>query len=113
MGHNETISLDVIFDRIIQTILDSAKTKDIVSLFSDRNRANVYNALITTIRGSEIIVILMERLLEVIEDDEIARRIIQFASTAEFNHIQGRREIMHIDYFVAEVMYLLRQSNEK
>jgi replication factor C subunit 3/5 len=108
MGHEKTIILDEIFEKIIIDILSSSETKDIVGLFANQIRPNIYNTLITTIRGSDIIITIMNALIERIDDDNLVRKIIQFASDAEFNHIQGRREIMHIDHFISNVMWALR-----
>lgn len=112
MGHTGTIILDDIFEQIIKDILGSSTTKDIVGLFSSLIRSNIYNTLITTIRGSDIIITIMDALIDRIDDDTLVRKIIQFASDAEFNHIQGRREIMHLDHFISNVMCALREKAE-
>lgn len=54
----------------------------------------------------------MTQLIKRINDDEINARIIQCASAAEYNLIHGRRDIKHIDYFVAGAMKELRKSTK-
>lgn len=87
--------------------------KNIIEIFDDKIRTNIYNILITNIKGSDIITTLMDELIKRINDDEINARIIQCASEAEYNLIHGRRDIIHIDYFVSGVMRELRKSTAK
>jgi replication factor C subunit 3/5 len=98
------IELDKTFDSVTELILNSKKSKNLIKLFDDEIRNNIYNILITNTKGFEIIYTLMEKLIEKIDDDEINTKIIHFASNAENNMIHGRREITHIDYFVASVI---------
>lgn len=104
------ITLDEVFNTVVELILSVRNSKYIVKIFDDEIRTNIYNILITNIKGSEIITTLMDQLIEKIDDDEINARIIQCASEAEYNLIHGRRDIIHIDYFIAGVMKELRKS---
>lgn len=107
---NTKITLDEVFEIVVELILSARNGKNIVKIFDDEIRTNIYNILITNIKGSEIITTLMDQLIKKIDDDEINARIIQCASDAEYNLIHGRRDIIHIDYFIGGVMKELRKS---
>jgi replication factor C subunit 3/5 len=110
LGSNTKITLDEVFEIVVELILDVRNGKNVVKIFDDEIRTNIYNILITNIKGSEIITTLMDQLIRKIDDDETNARIIQCASEAEYNLIHGRRDIIHIDYFIAGVMRELRKS---
>ncbi|XWV26474.1 putative replication factor C small subunit [Tupanvirus soda lake] len=110
---NSTITLDEVFTTVVDLILSVRTGKNVVKIFDDDIRTNIYNILITNIKGSEIITTLMDQLIKKIDDDEVNARIIQCASEAEYNLIHGRRDIIHIDYFVTGVMRELRKSMKK
>ena len=114
LGSNTTIPLDEVFDEVVDLILSVKTNKNAVKMFDDEIRTNSYNILITNIKGSEIITTLMDKLIKKIDNDEINARIIQYASEAENNLIYGRRDIIHIDYFVSGVMKeLINQKPKK
>lgn len=98
------IALNDVFDKVVELILASTNTKNISKLFDDDLRTHIYNILITNISGSEIISILMDKLNRKIDNSVINAKIIQYASNAEYNLIHGRRDIIHIDYFIAGVI---------
>lgn len=104
LDSNVKITLDEVFDMIVNLILAIRNKRNIAKIFENEIRTNVYNILITNIKGSEIIITLMERLIYKIDNDEINARIIQHASRAEYNLVHGRRDIIHIDYFISGVM---------
>ena len=104
LGSNTTIKLDEVFEIVVDLILSARTTTNLIKIFDDDIRTNIYNILITNIKGSEIITTLMDQLIRKIDDDEINARIIQCASEAEYNLIHGRRDIIHIDYFISGVM---------
>ena len=108
------ITLDEIFSTVIDLIL-SVRTKEenIVKLFDEEIRKNIYFILITNIKGSDIIVTLLDELLVRIDNDAINSKIIQYASKAEYNLIGGRREITDIDYFIISVMRELVKNSDK
>jgi len=110
---NTTITLDEVFDTVVDLILSIRDKTTVVKIFDDEIRTNIYNILITNIKGSEIITTLMTKLINKINNDEINARIIQCASEAEYNLIHGRRDIIHIDYFVNGVMKELRNYGSK
>lgn len=98
------ITLDEAFETVVELILNSPKSKDVVRVFEIDIRSNIYNILITNIKGTDIITSLMDLIIKRIDDDEINSRIIQHASNAEYNLIHGRRDIINIDYFILGVM---------
>jgi replication factor C subunit 3/5 len=110
LNSNSTITLDEVFNIVVDLIFSVRTGKNVVKIFDDDIRTNIYNILITNIKGSEIIMTLMTKLIKRINDDEINARIIQCASAAEYNLIHGRRDIKHIDYFVAGAMKELRKN---
>ena len=112
LGSDGGITLDEVFDQVVEQILSVRTSKSIIKLFHDDIRGNIYNILITTIKGSEIITVIMDELIKRIDDDEVNARIIQYASQAEYNLIHGRRDIMHIDFFIAGVMRELIQNKK-
>ena len=111
LGSNATITLDDVFDDVVELILRVKTNKNAVKTFDDDIRTNIYNILITNIKGSEIITTLMDKLIKKINNDEINAKIIQYASEAENNLIHGRRDIIHIDYFICGVMRELINQN--
>ena len=101
---NPNITLDEVFDYVVDLILNVTKSKNIIKIFDDEIRTNIYNILITNIKGYEIICILMDKLISKIDNNKINAKIIQYASEAEYNLVHGRRDIINIDYFICGVM---------
>lgn len=110
---NSLINLDEVFNNVVKLVLNVKECTNIAKMFDDQLRTNIYNILITNIKGSEIITILLEKLIKEIDDDEINAQIIQHASLADYNLIHGRRDITHIDFFLASVMKAISNSNYK
>ena len=110
LNSNYQLTLDEVFQNVVELILSVRTNKNIVKIFDDNIRTNIYNILITNIKGSEIIKILMDELLKRIDDNHVSMKIIQIASEAEYNLIHGRRDIIHIDYFICSVMKELREN---
>lgn len=104
------LTLDQVFNKVVKLILDAKTQKNITKVFDDDIRSNIYNILITNIKGSEIITTLLDKLLVEINDDELNAQIIQAASHAEHNLIHGRRDIIHIDFFIASVLKILKNK---
>lgn len=99
-----TVTLDEVFNKVVDLILSVQTSKNIIKTFEDDIRSNIYNILIINIKGSEILTILLDLLIQKIDNDEINAKIIQYASEADYNLVHGRRDIMHIDFFIAGVM---------
>ena len=118
MSCNETITLDQVLNKVVNLLLsiknmknDTKNKKNVIQIF-EKIRTNIYKIVTTTIKGSEIISIIMDKLIDKIDDDNINSKIIQFASKAEYNLIHGRRDIIDIDRFIASVMKVLRSNNK-
>jgi replication factor C subunit 3/5 len=112
LNSKASITLDEVFDNIIETILNiRSDNRNIANIFANVIRTDIYNILITNIKGSEIITTLLDKLIARIDDDEIVSRIIQHASDAEYNLVHGRRDIIHIDYFICGVIKELQNYN--
>lgn len=107
------IPLDTVFNTIVEQILDAANNKNVVKMFDDEIKTNIYDILITNIKGSEIITRLMDQLIHKINNDNINSKIIQFASEADDNRIYGRRDIIHIDFFIISVIRELKNAGYK
>ena len=99
-----SLTLDEVFNKVVDIILNISTNKNIIKIFDEEIRSNIYNILITNIKGSVIITTLLDLLVQKIDDDEINAKIIQCASIAEYNLIHGRRDIIHIDYFICGIM---------
>ena len=108
-----TLPIEKTFNGIVDMIMSvtDPKCTDLTTLFDDGIRSEVYRILITNIKGTEIIISIMDRLLVRITDDTINMKIIQVASEADYNLIHGRRDVMHIDLFVSTVIYLLLHAD--
>jgi replication factor C subunit 3/5 len=107
------IPLHEVFDTVVELILNISENKNLIRVFDDDIRGNIYSILITNISGTEIITTIMDQLLIRIEDDTINTKIIQHASEAEYNLVHKRRDINHIDYFILGVMKDLIHSKAK
>lgn len=109
LSSNSKIALDDVFDAVVELILSVTRCRNVIKIFDDI-RTNIYKILITNIKGSEIIITIMDQLIRRIDNDVINAKIIQCASEAEFNLCHGRRDIIHIDYFISGVMKELIES---
>lgn len=101
------------FDKITEIIASVVNRNDIVCVFDNEIRPRIYNILTTTISGTDIILGIMERLLVKINQNKnknndlinmISHNIIKIASDTESNMVYGRRNITHIDDFVARII---------
>lgn len=109
---NIHIPQDEIFETVIDLILSvTSNNKNLLKIFNDQIRTNIYNILISNIKGSDIITRLLEGLISKIDDNTINAKIIQYASEAEYNLIHGRRDIINIDYFISGVLRELLRNN--
>lgn len=111
LGNKTVMTLDSVFDEVVELILSSFNSKNIVEIFDKKIRTHIYDILITNIKGSEIIIILMDLLIKQINNDAVNSKIIQYASEAEYNLIHGRRDIIHIDYFICAIIKELNSNN--
>jgi len=107
------ISMNYIFDKVVELILNSPKRKDIIKVFADQIRNHLYNILITNIKGSDIIINILNKILERIHDTKVNINIIRYASDAEYNLIHGRHNIININYFITGVIKELFIHHQK
>lgn len=103
-GCTHELPLNQAYDVIVNIMLYTINCKNIVHIFDKELRSKIYDILTTTISGTDIIIGIMDRLIEKINIDHINIKIIQYASDAEHNLVHGRRNIIHIDNFVANVI---------
>lgn len=90
---------------------------DVLNIFK-KIRSKIYDVLIDNIKGSDIIISILDGLVKRISalynntiSDQIIFEIISYASEAEYNLVHGRREILAIDYFICGVMNVLYKHN--
>ena len=76
-------------------------------------RANIYEIWITNIGGSVIITTILDKLINIIGDDGVCIELVQIASESEFNLIHGRRDIAHIDTYVAQIIKVCFKNKVK
>ena len=109
------IVLDEMFVDVVDMILHTlaVTSKDIIKTVFEQVRANIYLILITNIDGSTIFTTILDGLMDRIEDDFICIEIIQIVSNAEYALIHGRRDITHIDTFVAQIMQVCIRNKTK
>lgn len=107
---NKHITLDQVFDSVVQLILSVKNRKSVVQIFDIDIRTCIYNILITNIKGTDIIITLMDKLISKVNNDSVNTKIIQCASEAEYNLIHGRRDILNIDYFICGAMKEIRNN---
>ncbi len=101
------ISLNESYDELIDHIMTIGTINsrgDIKQLFDDKIRTTIYNILITNIKGSDVIVTILDRIMRRINNDDVNAKIIKHAAVAEYNLVHGRRDITHIDYFIAGIL---------
>lgn len=107
LGSDTPISLNESYDELINhimTITTINSRGDIKQLFDDKIRTTIYNILITNIKGSDVIVTILDRIMRRINNDDVNAKIIKHAAVAEYNLVHGRRDITHIDYFIAGIL---------
>ncbi len=99
------------YDKIIKVIIDKLLTCDVGMIL--KIRVPLYNTTTTNIPGSQIIRDITEELLCCsYVNDECKMDIAEIAARSEHALIKGRREIMHLELFIAGVMFALRKQSE-
>lgn len=108
------ILLDKEFVDVVDLVLRTLTVnKDIIKLVFEGIRAKIYLIWITNIGGSVIITTILDRLINIVGDDSVCIQLIQIASEAEFNLIHGRRDIAHIDTYMAQIMHVCFKNKVK
>jgi replication factor C subunit 3/5 len=106
---NETF--DTTYSEAIRTVIDLLLSFNLKSMNSIRDI--IYNIMITNITGTQIIKDIVDKLL--INDQipyECKVNITELAAESENNLIKGRREIIHLEAFIAGVMNSLYKNTE-
>jgi replication factor C subunit 3/5 len=111
-GVPHDLPLYVAYDKVVKLILSTIKGKNVVLIFDKKIRSKIHDIWTNTISGTDIIINIMERLIEIINIDHINIKIIQFAADAECNMVPGRRDNIHIDMFISNVIRELIVNKE-
>lgn len=113
-GVDGDIGLDRVFDKIIRLLFKTlVNTKNVTKTIFEAIRSLIYPILITNIDGSTVITTILDKLINIINDDEICIQFIQSASDSEHHLIHGRRDIIHIDPFITRIMQICTKNKAK
>jgi replication factor C subunit 3/5 len=104
---NPKTSYDDIIDEITRLIFEP-NLRNIVLI-----RDLLYNMMITTIPGSQIIKSLLESFLEKVKDDEKKFKLIETATLCEHRLLLGRRDINHLGLFIINLFEIVHRGNKK
>lgn len=101
--YEHRMNYDIALDRIINLILDyDIKKIDII-------RDILFNIMITNYKGVQILKSIENKLITLnINDTCKANIIIKFAEI-EYNIIRGRRDIIHFDSLITNIIYLMKK----
>ena len=105
-GNKYNTSYDIAINKIINYIL----TINISNITHIRNI--LYDIMITNIAGSQIIKDITENLLvskTILDDNKL--NIIEIATKYEHNLIRGRREIIHLEAFIVNIIHLFTKNH--
>lgn len=104
------MTLKEVFDNIVHSTLTIFNSEDVVAAFKNDVRSNIYNLLISNVRGAEIISTILDRLIREIRDAVIVAKLVSLATYCEYKLIQGRRDILSIDHFIAGTLKILYEA---
>ena len=113
--NNKTdIMLDDKFNDIVGVILSirTVSNKNVIKTFMEI-RDMIYSLVITNIDGPKIMMTIMDKLIDIINDDDICTQIIRLTSELEHNLANGRREIAPIDSFINRILKLVHSNRDK
>jgi len=102
-GIDNSNSFDTVIDDIANHIINGKNTNELMII-----RTLLYQITVTNISGTIIIRNLLDKLLELIVDDNIKYEIINYAAEYEHRLVKGRREIIHLEGFINMVFCKLR-----
>lgn len=98
------------YDKIIKEIIDILLTCHVDAILNIR--ILLYDIMITNITGTQIIKDIVNRLYSNINlTDNCKMNIAEVAAKFEHNLIIGRREINHLEAFIAGTIYVLNKYN--
>lgn len=90
----EKLPLQVCFETIIEMLLDK---DDCILMYNEVIRHLIYDILTTNISAVEVINRIVDMLIDKVDDDKALKRVINAAARAEHNAVHGRRESLHTD----------------
>ena len=100
------------YDETIEEIVELLLKRTINSIIEIR--LCLYNIMITNITGTQIIKDIVKKLFERNDINEKSKFYIsEIAAQCEHNLIKGRREIIHLDPFIAGVIHILYNESNK
>jgi len=98
------------YEKTIKEIIVLLLTCDVGAILDIR--LLLYNIMITNITGSQIIKDIVKKLFSSVSINENCKlNIAEVAAKFEHNLIRGRREIIHLEGFVAGIIYVLNKYN--
>jgi replication factor C subunit 3/5 len=90
------------------------RTNDLCDLILEKKLVNlrriremIYSIIITNFSGSDIIILILDRLLIKIKSNKDRYNIIQTASICENRLVHSRHEMHHLEKFIIDIMYIL------
>lgn len=104
-GHSYRTSYDETIRHIIAKLLPC----NVQCILEIRNL--LYNIMITNVSGSQIIKDLINELFKTNISEQCKLNIVEIAAKFEHNLIRGRREIIHLEAFIAGLIYILMEQN--
>jgi replication factor C subunit 3/5 len=105
------VSYSTSYDIIINEIIKLLLTCDVNAILDIRSL--LYNIMITNITGTQIIKDIIKKLFNNKDiKDECKINIAEVSAKFEHNLIRGRREIIHLEGFIAGLMYVLNKYNK-
>jgi replication factor C subunit 3/5 len=107
-GYDYITNYDVAIDNIVNLILQL----DIANI--EKIRDVIFNILITNYTAVDILRSIENKLIKCpLLNDECRINIILKASEVSYNMIRGRRDIIHFDAFITEIMNIIGKSKQK
>jgi replication factor C subunit 3/5 len=99
------------YDQTIDNIITKAMSGNIKSILEIRNL--LYNIMITNIAGTQIIKDIIKHIYDNKDINAKCKSdIVEVAAKFEHNLIRGRREIMHLDPFIIQLMCIVNENNK-
>ena len=105
------VSYSTSYNKTIKEIIDLLLTCNVDALLDIR--LLLYNIMITNITGSQIIKDIVRKLFNNNSiNDNCKLNMAEVAAKFEHNLIRGRREIIHLEGFIAGLIYVLNKYNK-
>lgn len=95
-----------VIDEIVKLLLSINNKVEPINIFV-KIRTHIHSLLINQMKGSHIIIGIVDALLKKIDDDKLAAAIILRSISPEYNLMHGRRESIDIDLLTTSIMELI------